>query len=88
MTFEYLTDIDVALLNAARTILVEAAERASRDSYMVDGVSRLDAMNLGSFRARCEDAEHAIFKALNIARNHLGAPLSDAQLHNREDVTA
>jgi hypothetical protein len=68
-----LSDADIEVLNAARTILKQRAKYNSADAdYRVVTAA-----------LRAEDAEHAIFKALSAEHVYLGREMTDAQLHNR-----
>ena len=82
---DFLTSSDVKVLNAARTILERAKQAAlSYDPNQTVG----DARDQGYFAAFAGEAADAIFETLNVGRAYLGWPLSDEQVHNREEVTA
>lgn len=71
---EPLTDAQIAILNAARTILDDQA-----DGY---------PSSYGQVRAlmQAEEAERAISRFLNTANTWCGVPMTRAQLHNDADL--
>lgn len=86
-----LTDEDIEILNAARTVL-DTARKNTQDAAWIAMRSKLDdyskpnAADYGRMMEAVETAEHAIFKVLNIINSHNLRQLTDEQIHNRPDV--
>ncbi len=71
-----LSDDEIATLNAARRILVAASNRTPHTERG------------GKCYMALEHAEHGIFQALNWLNATDMRPVSEAQLHLREEVSA
>ena len=83
---EYLSDGEVAVLNAARTVLKGIASRAGTPpAEQLPYEVEVSALHRGEFRHAVTTAEHAIFDALNHANASRLAVLSSEQLFNRPD---
>jgi len=82
---ELLTDSDIAVLNAARSILKDVHERCWSEAREA---SQLDAMSLGELRQSADTAENQVFGVLNHANASGFVTMTEAQLHNREQVSA
>ena len=85
---EILTDAEVSVLNAARTILGALRRRA--DSAAWGAPSRADlaqptAQDFGRVSGLAEVAEWDIFQVLNTVGSHSVRRLTEAQIHNRSE---
>ena len=89
MTF--ISDTDLEILCAARTILNNLEEDATKASYSVAArhdVLDANPLGLGRIAQAADHAEHAIFDALNILCSYRGQKIADDVLHNRGTVAA
>jgi hypothetical protein len=80
-----LTPAEVAVINAARAVLKDVADRARVTGRQSD-TRPLDAVSYGMLGAYADAAEEAAFQTLNIASAHGITPLSESQLHNRSEA--
>lgn len=86
-----LTAADVRALNRARTVLAAIGRESQKAgvALLVSeerprlGLSIADAYDYGQLTQAAEHAGDAVFNVLNVAKNIVGLPLSDAQVHNR-----
>ena len=86
MADSLITDSEVAILNAAQTILKDLAERAMKASYdAIGGYDTARPVDYGRFGEAADMAQHAIFNALNVGRSYHVLTLTDQQLHNRSE---
>lgn len=78
MTEPLISRQEVAILNAARTVLGDV-ERRTRDSDQGDESDR------GRLAGIAHTAEHLTFTVLNVAQSYCGVEMSKAEIHNGYD---
>lgn len=89
---EVLSDEQVTILNAARTVLMEIGDASSRAGWRApvhvtfDEHGRLlpTSQDYGRIQALADVAEHGIFQLLNWANAHHVRRLTDRQIHNHD----
>jgi hypothetical protein len=85
---EIISDDEVMILNAARTLAAELVKRARKLSYddRVEersvGSDTPSAFDFGMLVSHYEDIDAAVFQALNVTRCYGKVNLTDAQVHN------
>ena len=85
---EIISDDEILILNAARSlakILATRARTLSYDDRVKDravGSDVPDGFDLGLMMGHYEDIEAAIFQALNVTRCYGHVDLTEAQVHN------
>jgi hypothetical protein len=75
----FLNDSDIAVLNAARSILDRVSKDAMRLTFDVE--SSWDAAGVGRAAHGADAASHAIFDFLVSAKHYGGQEISEAQMH-------
>ncbi len=77
-----ISDEQIALLNAARTLLSDIGKQAQEAGYDVD--RKLDSISFGRLAESAASAEWSVFQVLNAISAHRLAPLTEDQLHNQQ----
>ena len=77
-----ITEEEVAILNAARDVCKALDRRSGLDGF--DG-PQPSQQSIGRFQETAIHAEAAIFRVLNVAKNHCYVPLTDKEVQNRKD---
>ena len=76
-----ITDQEVAILNAARTLCRDLAERAAPPLPSATA-THADILSAGMLKVRCMVAQDALFDVLNTISSHDFRKLLEEQLHN------
>lgn len=75
-----ITDEEIAVINATRTVLKEIDGRATKAAWNLNGFV---ACSLGRLAELADQTENSLFQVLNIGHNYTHVPMTEEQIHNQ-----